>query len=429
MNTLRPDHSPRIHERTGSAAPISRSLNLRFSVFPTLSPLALLLILLALVFSPLVGCTMESSASEDATPFSDDETEEDKEEEAVPVAAFPLQRGSIERVLRYSSNLEAERSVAVLAEASRQVTELLVEEGSWVRKGQPLLTLENEAQKSELAKTQSQLAKAAREFQRQERLFSQQLISEQAFSEATYEKEQLEIAVADAERELSYATVYAPISGAITQRLVNLGDHIQMNEHLFDIVDFGSLVARIFVPEKELADLARGQAARLHAQALGGEPREAKVLRIAPTVDSRSGTVKVTLSIPNKKSLRPGMFVEVDLIADTDDDALLVPKRALIYDESQVFVFKAVPTADGVGDADAAERGATVERMLIETEIESRNSVKVTGEKLVAGDLVIVAGQAGLKDGAKVRLLDLQEAMDTFGGGATVEELTEELVN
>ncbi len=421
MNTPRPDHLPRASARSWSIA------NLPLPVAPLL---VLAVLLLTVSFTPLIGCAVDSAASEDATPFATNEDGAPKEEEAVPVAAFPLQRGPIERVLRYSSNLEAERSVAVLAEASRQVTELLVEEGSWVEKGQPLLRLEDEAQKSELAKTQSQLAKATREYQRQERLFSQQLISEQAFSESTYDKEQLEIAVADAERELGYATVYAPISGAITQRLVNLGDHIQVNEHLFDIVDFGSLVARIFVPEKELADLSRGQAARLHAQAIGGEARDAKILRIAPTVDSRSGTVKVTLAIPNKKSLRPGMFVEVDLIADTDEDALLIPKRALIYDESQIFVFKAAPTSAGaVADAGANAREATVERLLIETVIESRNFVKVTGEKLTAGDLVIVAGQAGLKDGAKVRLLDLQEALDTFGGGATAEELAAELVN
>lgn len=384
------------------------------------SPLAVLALALLVICLPAAfGCAVDSSASEpsDVDGKEGQGVEGEKKEEAVPVAAFPLQRGPIERVLRYSSNLEAERTVAVLAEASRQVTSLLVEEGSWVSKGQTLLLLEDDAQKSALAKVESQLAKAKREYQRQEKLFKQELISEQAFSDATYDKEQLELAVEDAKRELGYATVVAPISGTVTERMVNLGDQIQVNQHVFSVVDFGSLVARIFVPEKELSGLSRGQGARLFAQAIGGDPRSAKVLRIAPTVDSRSGTVKVTLSIPKKTGLRPGMFVEIDLIVDTDDDALLVPKRALIYDEAQTFVFTT--------KRDGEESVAT--RLLIDPVLESRNFVKVSGDKLSLGDLVVVAGQAGLKDGAKVRLLDLQEALDTFAGGASAEELMKAL--
>lgn len=387
---------------------ISRSMSLdpgnprRFGV---------LLVLLLLIALGLSGCAGDISAEPDVDG-TDGETEE-AVDEALPVAALPIQRGPIESVLRYSSNLEAERSVAVLAEAARRVTRLNVEEGQWVQKGQVLLLLQDEEQKSNLAKAQSQYERALREYQRQERLFDQDLISEQAFSEATYDKEQLEIEVADAQRELDYATVRAPIAGTITSRQVNVGDHVQVGQELFQIVDFSSMVARVFVPEKELKRLAPGQDARLNAQAVGIADRPAKILRIAPTVDSRSGTVKVTLSIPDKSALRPGMFVELDLVAETDPDALLVPKRALIYDDDQTFVYR------------VSERGgeAFVERLLIDVVLESKNVVKVAGEKLSAGDRIVLAGQAGLKDGVAVRLLDLQEAIETFGGGDVPAEV------
>jgi len=263
------------------------------------------------------------------------------------------------------------------------------------------------------------VARAEREYQRQEQLYEQPLMSEQAFSDATYELEQLRIEVTDAERELAYATVRAPISGTVTSRLVNLGDHVQVGEQLFEIVDFDSMVARVFVPEKELRRLSRGQEARLTASALGDQARQARILRSAPTVDSRSGTVKVTLEVPDKAGLRPGMFVEVDLIAAVDPDALLVPKRALVYDEEQPFVFRVV---DG-------EDGTKVERLLVETVLESRNVVQVPGDQLAVGDRIVVAGQAGLKDGAEVRLLDLQEALETFGDGAEASDVAAALGN
>ena len=91
-------------------------------------------------------------------------------------------------------------------------------------------------------------------------MFKQQLISEQVYNDATYELDQLKISIEDAERELSYTEVRAPIAGTITARMVNLGDQVQINQHLFDIVDFDSIVARVFVPERHLDQLRRGLA-------------------------------------------------------------------------------------------------------------------------------------------------------------------------
>ena len=81
---------------------------------------------------------------------------------------------------------------------------MLVEEGDRVRKGRLLLRLQDEEQRSALDKVKSQLAKAEREYERQKRLFAQELISEQEFNDATYELDQLRISLADAERELPW---------------------------------------------------------------------------------------------------------------------------------------------------------------------------------------------------------------------------------
>ena len=113
-----------------------------------------LLVLLA-ALAP-VGCSIGSS---DAKTFaSGAKGKEDRKEEAVPVEVAALGRGGIESVLRLSSNLEAEREVQVFAEAPRRVTRLLVEEGRPVQKGQVLLQLQDEEQKSAVAKVEIELA-------------------------------------------------------------------------------------------------------------------------------------------------------------------------------------------------------------------------------------------------------------------------------
>lgn len=360
---------------------------------PTALALPVFLLLVPLIAA---GCAVGGAAGE---PPASDAAAPAAADDAIPVAALPLFRGRIESVLRFSTNLEAENSVDVLSEAERHVTDLLVEEGDAVRAGQTLLRLQDEAQRTALRRVESQLERSRLEYERQKRLFEQDLISEQAYNQARYDLEQLELALEDAERELGYATVAAPISGVVTERVVNVGDHVDRHAKLFAIVDFDSIVARVFVPERQLSGLFVGQPARVLAQSLAGS-REAAIERISPVVDPQSGTVKVTLAIPGNQGLLPGMYVEVDLVAAALEDALLAPKRALVYDQEQVFVFRVAPGDDG----------PRAERLLVRILIESEDVVHLQSE-LADGERLIVAGQAGLKDGARIRLLDPAEAL------------------
>lgn len=400
---------------------------------PDTGNLAVLALLLLLGLA-LAGCSNTGEASEandgkkddDATEKKDgkdsdekdgEDDDEKKEEELPPVEVVSLAHGPIEAVLRFSTNLEAESEVQVFSQAARRVTQLKVEEGDLVRKGQVLVRLQDEEQRSELARIESQLEKARREFKRQENLFAQELVSEQAMNDATYEVEQLELAIEDAKRNLGYTEVQAPISGTITGRYVNLGDHITVNQHLFDLVDFDTIVARVYVPEKELARLANGQAARVFSDSIRGDARGGQVIRVAPIVDPRSGTVKVTVGIPRNQSLLPGMYVEVELVTDTREDALLVPKRAVVYDQNQAFLYRLK------GDM-------TAERLGVGVLLEDRENIMPSDASgLAAGDRIVIAGQAGLKDGAKVRLAGQKKGGDEDAGDGGEEEAAGEDVS
>ncbi len=314
----------------------------------------------------------------------------DRKEEAVPVEVVEITRGPMEAVLRLSSNLEAERAVTVYALAPRQVTRLLVEEGDAVRKGQLLVQLQDDEQRLAVDEAQSRYNQAAEEFARQEKLHEQQLVAEQVYIDAKHALDQAKIALEKARQALSYTQVRAPISGIVTERLVNLGDSVTVNQALFKIVDFDSIVARVYVPEKDLRRLEVGQPARVYATALGEAPLAGKVLRISPVVDPRTGTIKVTVAVPNQPGLRPGLFVDVELVTDVHPDALLIPKRALVYDSDQVFAFRV--------DGDRRAR-----RMEVKILLQNADMVEPEGG-FEAGDTLVVAGQAGLKDGTLVRL-------------------------
>ena len=348
------------------------------------------------------GCNVGNS---DAKSFENGATDEKRAEEAVPVEVAALGHGEIEAVLRLSSNLEAEGEVQVFAEAPRRVTQLLVEEGTPVRKGRVLVQLQDDEQKSAVAKAEIELKESQRDHDRAKELHEQKLVTDELFTEAGYKVERNRLALADARRELGYTRVRAPISGIVTERLVNLGDQVTINQPLFRIVDFDSIVARIYVPEKDMVRLAVGQPARLRADALGGQVFAGSIDRISPVVDPATGTIKVTVATPRQEGLRPGMYVEVELVTAVHENALLVPKRALVYDNDQVFVFR----------LKGEER--RVERLRVTPLLENTAFIEPEGG-LDAGDELVVAGQSGLKDNGLVRLPGDPEPEDESGPDA-----------
>ncbi len=336
----------------------------------------------AVVSLGLAGCQKGPAAGKDPA--------KDKKDQAVPVEVAAISRGDIEATIKSSTHLEAEEEVKVFARTANRVTELLVEEGDVVNKDQVLLRLENDIQKTAYGKGQVKLDKARQEFERQKALYGQKLISEQAYNDAQFELKQLQLALEDAQRDVEYTEVRAPITGTISRRLVKLGDLVNLNQHLFDIVDFKSIVARMHVPEKDLSPVRLELPARVTATALGNQEFKGYVKRIAPVVDAKTGLVKVTIGFRDIGQLRPGMYVEIELVTDKRSDAILISKRALVHDEELKYVFRLLP-----------ER--KVERVVVEEKIADKLNVEpVSGFK--EGDQIVVAGQTGLKDGAKVRL-------------------------
>lgn len=365
-------------------------------------------LLLALSF-PAVGCGGDSAASEGpaATP-APEEAAKGKDgkpaaPQAAPVEVVTLARGPMEAVLRFSADLEAEQAVQVHSQSPslRRVVQLLVEEGQRVSRGQLLAKLQDDEQRHGVERSSGRLGKARADLERQQRLFEQKLISEQALDEARHALEQLEIELADARQAWQYTEVRSPIAGTVTVRRVKVGDPVSMDLPLFEVVDFDSLVVRVYVPERELARVRAGQTVRLTSQALPGVTFAGAVDRVAPVVDPKSGTVKVTVRVPHRPGLLPGMFLDVQLVTAVRPDALLVPKRALLLDHDQAWVYRLK------GDD-------TVERLQVQPVLEDARHVEVApgaaagdgqAAGLAPGDRLVIAGQAGLKPGAKVRVV------------------------
>jgi membrane fusion protein (multidrug efflux system) len=340
-----------------------------------------IVVTLALALASAAGCKSEPSTDSKGMQSGD-------ENAPVPVETVTLVTGAIEDTLRFSATVRAEVQIMVLSRSLGQVQKRTAEEGDRVKANDLLVRIDGADQSNAIARIDNDLATARTNYERQKNLRKSGVVSDEALESAKFEVDRLTIARRDATRSLGYATIRAPISGTVTQRLVEYGDLVAPNQPLYEIVDFDSLVAEVFVPEKDVHRVKVGGVARLATPSSGDRLPEGTVERIAPIVDPRSGTVKVTLDLPDTTGYRPGMFVDVHLVVASDDDALLLPRRALVYDNDEPYAFKMVGTDK-------------VQRVLVVAEVSDREYIK-PAKGFAAGDRVVVAGQVGLKDGANV---------------------------
>jgi HlyD family secretion protein len=150
----------------------------------------------------------------------------------------------------------------------------------------------------------------------------QAAVAAQAFAEA---------GLVAAKNRAERLSVRAPAPGIVRERNVEVGDIVQPGSPLLTLVLDGPQELVIEPDEKNLATLSEEQRARASAEAFPGRQFEAKVSYIAPSVDPARGTIEVRLSVPDPPDyLRTDMTVSVDIIVDEADDALLVPRTAVV---------------------------------------------------------------------------------------------------
>jgi membrane fusion protein (multidrug efflux system) len=325
---------------------------------------------------------------------------EDRPDQPTPVVVAAVERGPIVSTISAASTIEAERQVTIHAESTGRLVDLSVEEGDKVKKGQVLARIRFDAQANSLTRANTSLAKAQLDFDRAEQLYNEKVIGQEAYLQAKNALEVAQIDLTDRSREMRNTKVTAPFDGTITLRKVTEGAFVSNGAELLTIVDFSTLVARVFVPEKQLDRIQVGQTAEVVGKAAKGRKGEGKVVRIAPTIDAGTGTVKLTVSLPpalaGPQGFLPGMYAEVTLTTDSRSDVPLVPKSAVVRDEEQTYLFTLT------GDAATGFHG---KRVRVETGLTDPERIEIV-KGLAVGEPVIVAGQTGLKDGARVVRVD-----------------------
>lgn len=352
-------------------------------VYPGLRPLLAIAALTACL--SLAACKGGGDAQAKAA--------EDKGPDAIPVEVEQVARRAIAASYGNTATLEPRAESQVVAKTSGVALEVLVEEGQTVRAGQVLVRLDPDRARLQAAQSAAQVRKLEANFKRAQQLEAQQMVSANDLDQLRYDLENARAVNRLANLELSYASVVAPISGVIASRDIKAGNFVQINSPIFRIVDTARLEATLNVPEREITKLRAGQAVDLTVDALPGRRFSGVVDRVAPVVDTGSGTFRVVASFAGDGDLQAGMFSRLAIRYDQREDALVVPRRALLEDGGEPAVF--------------AVREGKASRVALELGYSDGGWVEVR-KGLDEGDQVVVAGKAALREGTVVQVLGEQ---------------------
>jgi len=368
----------------------------RFRIFSLIALLAIATGGVIWVSAQTTDDATESEATEEssteATEADEKDAESDEDEELpVPVEVSEITTGAISSYISATANLVAEDQVKVLAEAEGRVEQLKVEEGDYVRKGQVLAVLVQDEARIAKSKVELKASNTNAALLRAQDSFEQGLISSEAYDKLRMEHEIAQQEVAEAEWRLAKTVIRAPFTARVTERFVTLGQHLRPGDELFTVADYDPLVARIFLPERDVIELEVGREVRITPAAGTGLGFTGRIRQIAPVVDTATGTVKVTVeAVQPPDGVRPGAFVAIDIVRERHAVALLLPRESVIRELRTAHVF--------VTEDDTAVKRA------VELGLEEGDYVEVlTG--LDEGDRVITAGQGGLDDGQRIKVL------------------------
>lgn len=345
-----------------------------------------------------------AEAADDATAAADaeqgaEDADDDAEEadEPVPVELATVESGAVSSYITATTNLVAEGEVMVLAEVEGRAERVTVDEGDYVAQGQILADLNRKDAEISLEKARVREANAETVYKRGQELSKDELISAEDLDERRLNFELARQEREEAEWRLAKTEIRASIAGRVSERVVQPGQHVRPGDELFQITDFDPLLARIYLPERDVLQLSAGRPVAMSLDAAPDVRFDARIRQISPVVDPATGTVKVTLEVSDPpRQVRPGSFVTARVVRERRPDAVLLPKDAVLRELQQAYVFVA---QDGADEALSAVRRAVTLGLEEDGRVQALSGVE-PGERLV------VAGQGSLSDGDAIRTVD-----------------------
>ena len=356
-------------------------------------PLIAALVLAAVVVG---GCSDDSAPAPPAQAAA--------EQPATRVETLLLQPTSFTDVIDLTGSVEAINDATLSAQAGGTVI-AVADLGDYIPKGGTVAQLDSTEARAALDQAQARYELAQDRFDRQEPLYRDSIITALEFEQVRSELTQARAALSQATERLRNTTVTTPFAGTVEERFVEVGEQIGINEPVARVINVRPAKVVAGVPERYTGDIEKGASVRIRFKATNIGERTGTISFVGSAIDPESRTFTVEATLPNReRTLKPEMVAQLRVDRTTLDEALVIPRTAVVRDEAGTHVYVAEQT-DSVTVAQkrdivlGPEAGA---RVVVESGLE-------------AGAQVIIVGQNDLAPGQPLEIMEQYDRVPAAG--------------
>lgn len=313
---------------------------------------------------------------------------------ATPVEVLEINPKDFTRFVEVQGRVEADDFVNVSSEIGGRITSLLVEEGDYVRKGQLLATTDLETVEKQIAEIETQLELANTVYERQKRLWDQNIGSEIQYLEAKTRMEGLEKSLETLESQISKKNIYAPIGGYVDREFLQEGETASPGMPIIQILNTAEIKVTADIQENFLSAIEKGDSVTVRFPALNLSIDET-VTQLGRTIDLNNRTFEIQIKTSSRSGqLKPNLLAVIRFKDFQAEDIISVPLDA-IHEEVNGNKFVYIVNE---------ESGRfTAKKSYVELGESNVNEV-IIASGVRNGDKLITKGSKGISQGELVRI-------------------------
>lgn len=296
----------------------------------------------------------------------------------------------IDQSLSLVGCLTAYSEVEVSSEIQGTITSVKVELGQKVSNNTVIATIDDRIKKLNVNSAKLDLGKKKKDYDRYKNLFAGGTATEQDLDNAHVAYENAVIALEQAEKEFSDATIVSPSQGIITEKYIEKGNHVNIGSSIVSMIDISKLKVNLNVSETNVYQLNLGDVAEVSTSVYPDVTFKGNVNFISPKGDdSHNYKVEMVLQNSNEYPLKAGTFVKVKINLPSKGNSIYIPREALQGSISDARVYL------------ASEGKAVLQPITIGN---SNNDYLEVTSGLKEGDDVITAGFVNLENGKAIKV-------------------------
>ncbi|MEO2129214.1 MAG: efflux RND transporter periplasmic adaptor subunit [Christiangramia sp.] len=340
--------------------------------------------------------SLQSQLSANINKLDEKIRELDKSRQLPLVSVDTLRQETFRHYAEVQGDVATDENIIIYPEYSGLLTQVNVDEGDRVRKGQVLARIDDGGLSSQLAQLEAQASLAKTTYERRKRLWEQNIGSEIEYLNAKTNYESTQNSVNQMKSQISKTVVRAPFSGVIDEVFTENGEVVSPGQsQLFRLISLENMYVEADVPENYLTKIKKGTNVKIQISSIG-EELDGKVSQVGNNINPNNRTFKVQIAIPNSEGvIKPNQIATIMLNDYTSEESVIIPESTIqknAMGESLVYI---------LGESSNDSTGVA-QKVIVETGYTYNDSIEVT-KGLQSGQILIIEGAKNLRDGQEIK--------------------------